>query len=166
MRGRGSAFALVAVTAALVAAVPTSGRSEPAGAAAVADTGRAAVAKVPRLASGQVDVAGRIVSSTRGRGGAVRLEIEGADGKRLPALLPSDDDLEQHGQSLEIGRTVVLRGSMVEGSRPALVVTAVVVDGEPIALRKADEGRGPTAARAEKQKAGSTSAARPAAPSR
>lgn len=121
--------------------------------------------KLARLDPSPVDVAGRIVSSSRGRGGPVRLEIEGADGKRLPALLPDDEVLDRLGLSLRRGETVVLRGSMFPGARPALVATAVVVDGRPVPIRDA-RGAGPTAARAASERPGSTAAGSPAAPSR
>ena len=144
-------------------APPGLSRAEPAAsiaaAPAAADAAGTARSTVPRLDPAQVDVAGRVVSTTKGRGGAVRLEIEGADGKRLPALLPSEEVLQRHGLDFGVGKTVVLRGSMFQGARPALVVSAVVVDGKPVAVRDAAGGPGPTVERAEKQKAGSTSAA-------
>jgi len=144
-------------------------RAEPATGTAAATVPAAgageARGKLARLDPTPVDVAGRIVSSSRGRGGPVRLEIEGADGKRLPALLPEDEVLDRLGLSLRRGETVVLRGSMFPGTRPALVATAVVVDGRAVAIRDG-AAAGPTAARAASERPGSKAAGAPAARSR
>ena len=106
---------------------------------------------VPVVDTTPVDVAGRIVFSSRGHAGPVRIEIEASDGKRVTALLATDDVCNRLGLSLKAGETVVLRGSMFNGPRPALITTAVIVDGKPVALRGKDiDGPGPTLMRAGK----------------
>lgn len=155
---RPSAFVLATLAALLLGGRATVGRAESATGSQGTEARATSGATLPRIDPTPVDVAGRIVASTRGRAGAVRLEIEGADGKRLPALLPADDVLERLGLSLRPGETVVLRGSMFRGPRPALVVGAVVVDGRPIDVRDGATGRGPTAARAAKQERDSSAA--------
>ncbi|MFM7737243.1 MAG: hypothetical protein ACKPBU_14845 [Alphaproteobacteria bacterium] len=166
-RVRSGAFARAMLAVGVLAGASPDAFADPAGAAGAAASAAAVAppggAKLARIDSAPVDVAGRIVASTRGHAGPVRLEIEGADGKRLPALLPPDDVLSKHGLSLQKGETVVLRGSMFQGPRPALVVTAVVVDGRPVEVRSPAGAAGPTAARASKmQKEGSATADGPA----
>ena len=80
-------------------------------------------------------VSGKIVESTRGRSGPVRLEIARADGGHLAALLASDARCDELGLSLRVGDQVELEGSLYQGRSPILVVTGVVVDGRTIPVR-------------------------------
>jgi len=83
-------------------------------------------------------VKGKIIRSSRGRKGPVRLLIERDDGPRLTALVAPDDYCEEKGLSLREGEPVELEGTMVKSQRPILIATAVIVDGKTIQLRDAD----------------------------
>jgi hypothetical protein len=94
------------------------------------------------------DVRGKIVQSTRGRPGPVRLEVEtDGGGKPLDVLVVPDTICDELGLSLRTGEQVHLRGSHFAGKSPIFVASAVVVDGKAIALhnRAAHPRPGPTA---------------------
>jgi hypothetical protein len=82
-----------------------------------------------------VRVKGKIVESTRGHKGPVRLEIERGEGGRLSALVATDERCEQLGLSLRPGEEVELEGSLFQGRTPILAATAVIVDGKAIPVR-------------------------------
>jgi hypothetical protein len=82
-----------------------------------------------------VRVKGKIVESTRGNKGPVRLEIERSEGGRLSALVAPDERCDQLGLSLRPGEEVELEGSLFQGRSPILAVTAVIVGGSAVPVR-------------------------------
>src|SRR5215472_2542534 len=85
-------------------------------------------------------VRGKIVRSTRGHPGAVRLEIERAEGGRLPVLVAPDNVVDSLGLSLRPGENVDVTGSLLAAQHPMLVATEFNVDGKQVRIRD-EQGR-------------------------
>ncbi|MEW6272462.1 MAG: hypothetical protein AB1689_24540 [Thermodesulfobacteriota bacterium] len=83
-------------------------------------------------------IKGKIVRSSRGRKGPVRLLIERENGPKVTALVAPDDYCDEKGLSLRNGESVELEGTMLKSERPMLVATAVIVDGKAVQLRDAE----------------------------
>jgi hypothetical protein len=118
--------------------------------------------RLPRVeAQGQKSrVQGKIVRSSRGRKGPVRLQVERADGSKVTVLVAPDDVCERLGLSLRTGETVDVAGALLKTKQPILVATAFTVDGKTIAVRDGDGklvappgGASPPAAAAQPTKA-------------
>jgi hypothetical protein len=96
--------------------------------------------------STSVDLRGKILHSTRGRPGPVRLQVERQGAKPLEVLVAPNEICDQLGLSLRPGEEVHLRGALFEAKTPIFVASAVVVDGKAIAVRgKAASGATPGA---------------------
>ena len=83
-----------------------------------------------------VEVRGRILRSTRGHPGPVRLEVEKSGGGEVAVLVAPDGVCDQLGLSLRTGEDVVVRGSLVAGDHPILVAKTIVVDGREVEVRR------------------------------
>jgi hypothetical protein len=86
-----------------------------------------------------VEVRGKILGSSRGHPGPVRLEVEKSDGERIDVLVAPDELCERLGLSLRAGEQVHVRGSLFKGRTPIVVASEVIVDGKEIPVRN----RGP-----------------------
>lgn len=96
-------------------------------------------ARLPKL-GGQgptTRVKGKIVRSSRGRKGPVRLLLERPDGEKVTVLVAPDEFCDRAGLSLRAEETVEIEGSMLKAQRPILIATAVVADGRTVPIRDA-----------------------------
>ena len=83
---------------------------------------------------------GKVVSSTRGKPGPVRIVIN-TGGRDLAVLVAPNDVCEALGLSLENGDDVTIEGRvMTTGERPLMVAEAVIVDGERVPVRSESGG--------------------------
>jgi len=80
-------------------------------------------------------VQGKIVRTSRGRKGPVRLQVERADGSKVTVLVGPDELCESLGLSLRIGETVDVSGALLKTKQPILVATTFIVDGKSIRVR-------------------------------
>lgn len=89
---------------------------------------------LPRLftETSMASVRGRILRSTRGRPGPVRLEVERSDGGQIAVLLAPDEVCEKLGLSLRAGEEIDVRGALYQGRSPILVAASVTVNGKEI----------------------------------
>lgn len=97
---------------------------------------------LPRLQSAGTSetLTGKIVNSTRGKPGPVRMVIH-TSGRDLAVLVAPNDVCEALGLSLENGDEVTIEGRvMATGERPLMVTEAVIVDGERVPVRSASGG--------------------------
>jgi hypothetical protein len=85
-------------------------------------------------------VHGKVLRSTRGHPGSVRLEVERAEGGRLSVLVAPDKLVESLGLSLRPGENVDVTGSLLAGPHPMLVATEFNVDGRQVRVRD-EQGR-------------------------
>jgi hypothetical protein len=105
-------------------------------------SGSASVA-VPRLpmidAQGPPShVQGKIVRTSRGRKGPVRLLVERKAGDQVTVLVGPDDFCDRVGLSLQSGETVDVEGALVKGERPILIAAAFKTpDGKTVRIRDA-----------------------------
>jgi len=97
---------------------------------------------LPKLTdeTGTTEATGRILSSTRGKPGPVRLVLELKDGDSLAVLVAPDDLCTHLGLSLQPDEEITVIGKEVKGSRPLLVTRMVVEKGRRVVVRDA-EGR-------------------------
>ncbi|HZR80623.1 MAG TPA: OB-fold nucleic acid binding domain-containing protein [Candidatus Binatia bacterium] len=135
----GGAVAAFLAAAALAARVRAAGASTVATPAPTATPAHAAATVLPKLftAESLVQVEGKILRSTRGHPGPVRLEVERADGERVEVLLAPDDVCDQLGLSLRAGEQVRLEGSLFRGRAPIVVASSVIVNGKAVSVRPA-----------------------------
>jgi hypothetical protein len=98
---------------------------------------RAGAAKLPTLSTkdSPIEVRGKILRSTRGHPGPVRLRVEKSDGGQIDVLVAADELCQRLGLALRVGDEVQIRGALFAGRKPILVASVVVVDGKEIAVR-------------------------------
>lgn len=86
----------------------------------------------------QTRVQGKIVRSSRGRKGPVRLLVEQKPGDQVTVLVAPDEDCDRLGLSLQSGETVDVEGALVKGERPMLIASAFkTADGKTVRIRDA-----------------------------
>jgi hypothetical protein len=167
-----AACAIVLVAGALVA-LPAR-RSDAADPAPQPSAGRPAT--VPRLpvieANGPSShVEGKIVRSSRGRKGPVRLLVERKSGDQVMVLVGPDQLCDRLGLSLKSGETIDVQGALVKSEHPILIASVFKMpDGKTIRVRDASgqliDAGGPSASGGAAHKAtvsGANPAASPAA---
>jgi hypothetical protein len=92
--------------------------------------------QLPRLGgSAETTVRGKIVKSTRGEEGPVRLLIESESGSAVTVLVGPDSLCEHLGLSLRTGEQLAATGLLMPGDTPLLVARNVEVDGRTVRLR-------------------------------
>ena len=86
----------------------------------------------------QTHVEGKIVRSSRGRKGPVRLLVERKAGDQVTVLVGPDEDCDRLGLSLQSGETIDVEGALVKGEHPILIASAFkTADGKTIRIRDA-----------------------------
>lgn len=123
---------------------PAATPSPPAGgrpAAATAAPGHARIEPLS-ISKSATEVQGKILRSTRGQRGPVRLQVARTSGGQVAVLLAPDELCDRLGLSLREGEQVTVRGALFPGRNPILVASEVVVDGKEIPVRN----RGPVSA--------------------
>lgn len=158
---------IVAASTLVVATVRPSNAADPA-----PQPSAARPATVPRLpvieAQGPAShVQGKILRSSRGRKGPVRLLVERKAGDQVTVLVGPDALCDHLGLSLKAGETVDVEGALVKSEHPILIATAFKMpDGKTIRVRDASgqliETGGPPATGGAGGKA-TVSGAKPAA---
>ena len=83
-------------------------------------------------------VEGKIIRSSRGKKGPVRLLVERKDGDPVTVLVAPEDVCDRLGLSLKADEKVVVEGSMLKSDRPILIAGSFVVDGKTIRVRDAE----------------------------
>jgi len=133
---------VVALLVAAWIAAPSAATAQPATApgSAASPGARAPANGAPHLptlfgADSMTTVQGKILHSTRGRPGAVRLDVSPDAGGRLTVLVAPDPLCDALGLSLREGERIDVTGSLVAGQTPMLVATQFNVDGRPVRVR-------------------------------
>lgn len=83
-------------------------------------------------------IEGKIMRSSRGKKGPVRLLVERKEGDPVTVLVAPEEVCDRLGLSLKADEQVVVEGSMLKSDRPILIATAFVVDGKTIRVRDAE----------------------------
>jgi hypothetical protein len=83
-------------------------------------------------------VEGKIIRSSRGKKGPVRLLVERKDGEPVTVLVAPEDVCDRLRLSLKTEENVVVEGSMLKSDRPILIANSFVVDGKTIRVRDAE----------------------------
>lgn len=83
-------------------------------------------------------IEGKIMRSSRGKKGPVRLLVERKDGEPVTVLVAPEEVCDRLGLSLRAEEQVVVEGAMLKSDRPILIATTFVVDGKTIRVRDAD----------------------------
>jgi len=91
-------------------------------------------------ADSMTEVEGKILRSTRGHPGMVRLEVARDGGGKLNVLLAPDKVLDALAVSMRAGERIDATGSLVAGQNPILVAAEVRVDRRHVRLRD-DQGK-------------------------
>lgn len=81
-------------------------------------------------------VQGKILRSSRGHRGPVRLQVERSDGSKVMVLVGPDSLCEKLGLSLRVGENVDVQGVMLKTKEPILVARSFTVDGQTIRVRE------------------------------
>ena len=81
---------------------------------------------------------GKIIRSSRGKKGPVRLLVERKDGDPVTVLVAPEEVCDRLGLTLRADEPVVVEGSMLKSDRPILIASAFVVDGKVIRVRDAE----------------------------
>lgn len=147
--GRARALALAALCAALASTHVTFDVRAEEGQPSASVPARPRVPKVSAEGSPK-RIEGKILRSSRGKKGPVRLLVERKDGDPVTVLVGPEDVCDRLGLSLRADEQVVVEGSMLKSDRPILIASAFVVDGRAIQVRDAqgeilDPARGATA---------------------
>ena len=135
----GLAVWLVAARAAHGA--PAATPAPPAGARPAATAPGHATIEPMSISKSATEVQGKILHSTRGQHGPVRLQVARAGGGQVAVLVAPDELCDRLGLSLREGEQVTVRGALFPGRNPILITSEVVVDGKEIPVRN----RGPVA---------------------
>lgn len=95
--------------------------------------------RVPKVSADgpPMRIAGKILRSSRGKKGPVRLLVERKDGEPVTVLVGPEDVCDRLGLSLRADEQVVVEGSMLKSERPILIASTFVVDGKTIRVRDA-----------------------------
>jgi len=135
-------FGVMALLATLWIAAPSGASAQPATAPgpAASEGARAPANGPPHLPTlfgrdSMTTVQGKILHSTRGRPGAVRLDVSPDAGGRLTVLVAPDPLCDALGLSLREGERIDVTGSLVAGQTPMLVATQFNVDGRTVRVR-------------------------------
>jgi hypothetical protein len=83
-------------------------------------------------------IEGKIMRSSRGKKGPVRLLVERKDGEPVTVLVASEDVCDRLGLSLKADEQIVVEGSMLKSDRPILIASAFIVGDKTIRVRDAD----------------------------
>lgn len=83
-------------------------------------------------------IEGKIIRSSRGKKGPVRLLVERKDGEPVTVLVAPEEVCDQLGLSLKADEQVVVDGTMLKSDRPILIATAFVVGDKTIRVRDAE----------------------------
>ena len=83
-------------------------------------------------------IEGKIMRSSRGKKGPVRILVERKEGDPVTVLVAPEEVCDRLGLSLKADEQVVVEGSMLKSDRPILIATAFVVDGKTIHVRDAE----------------------------
>ncbi|MBY0278188.1 hypothetical protein K2Z84_22885 [Candidatus Binatia bacterium] len=83
-------------------------------------------------------IEGKIMRSSRGKKGPVRLLVERKDGEPVTVLVAPEEVCDQLGLSLKADEQVVVDGTMLKSDRPILIATAFVVGDKTIRVRDAE----------------------------
>lgn len=83
-------------------------------------------------------IEGKIMRSSRGKKGPVRLLVERKDGDPVTVIVAPEEVCDRLGLSLKAEEQVVVDGSLLKSDRPILIATAFVVDGRTIRVRAVD----------------------------
>ncbi|MBM4243567.1 MAG: hypothetical protein FJ148_07090 [Deltaproteobacteria bacterium] len=97
-------------------------------------------AERPRVPKVSIDgppkrIEGKIMRSSRGKKGPVRLLVERKDAEPVTVLVAPEDVCDRLGLSLKADEHVVVEGAMLKSDRPILVASSFVVDGKTIRVR-------------------------------
>lgn len=85
-------------------------------------------------------IEGKIMRSSRGKKGPVRLLVERKDGDPVTILVAPEEVCDQLGLSLRTDEQVVVEGTMLKSDRPILIATSFVVGDKTIRVRD-DQGK-------------------------
>ena len=83
-------------------------------------------------------IEGKIMRSSRGKKGPVRLLVERKEGDPVTVIVAPEEVCDRLGLSLKAEEQVVVEGSLLKSDRPILIASAFVVDGKTIRVRDAD----------------------------
>lgn len=83
-------------------------------------------------------IEGKIIRSSRGKKGPVRLLVERKDSDPVTVLVAPEDVCDRLGLSLKADENVVVEGAMLKSDRPILIASSFVVDGKTIRVRDAE----------------------------
>jgi hypothetical protein len=83
-------------------------------------------------------IEGKIMRSSRGKKGPVRLLVEQKGAEPVTVLVASEDVCDRLGLSLKADEHVVVEGSMLKSDRPILIANAFVVGDKTIRVRDAE----------------------------
>lgn len=83
-------------------------------------------------------IEGKIMRSSRGKKGPVRLLVERKDGDPVTVLVAPEEVCDRLGLSLKADEQVIVEGPMLKSDRPILIATEFVVDGKTIRVRDAE----------------------------
>lgn len=83
-------------------------------------------------------IEGKIMRSSRGKKGPVRLLVEIKDSEPVTVLVAPEEVCDQLGLSLKTDEHVVVEGTMLKSDRPILIASSFVVGDKTIRVRDAD----------------------------
>lgn len=83
-------------------------------------------------------IEGKIMRSSRGKKGPVRLLVERKEGEPVTVLVASEDVCDRLGLSLKTDEQVVVEGSMLKSDRPILIASTFIVGDKTIRVRDAE----------------------------
>jgi hypothetical protein len=83
-------------------------------------------------------IEGKIMRSSRGKKGPVRLLVERKEGDPVTVIVAPEEVCDRLGLSLKADEQVIVEGSLLKSDRPILIASAFVVDGKTIRVRDAD----------------------------
>jgi hypothetical protein len=83
-------------------------------------------------------IEGKIMRSSRGKKGPVRLLVERKEGEPITVLVAPEEVCDRLGLSLKTDEQVVVEGSLLKSDRPILIATAFIVDGKTVHVRDAE----------------------------
>jgi hypothetical protein len=83
-------------------------------------------------------IEGKIMRSSRGKKGPVRLLVERKDGEPVTVLVASEDVCDRLGLSLKNDEQIVVEGSMLKSERPILIASVFIIGEKTIRVRDAE----------------------------
>jgi hypothetical protein len=83
-------------------------------------------------------IEGKIMRSSRGKKGPVRLLVEQKGAEPVTVLVASEDVCDRLGLSLKTDEQIVVEGSMLKSDRPILIASSFIVGDKTIRVRDAE----------------------------